>query len=86
MVHRLSIIGVTDFYTICYISTKEFGNQQQVDSFAVAQAEGGTLRVAVGYFFEKEEQLRLYLEENRFKNEKELRILDDLNKREEKVE
>ena len=99
MLKKLSILGVTDFYTICYAVALEFGDkknifvngkQEEVDdieeTFAVALNDEGTLRVVAAYFSESMEPLRKYLEKTRFRTEKEYRILDELKQRDERLE
>jgi hypothetical protein len=50
MLRALSLIGITDFYTLCYIVGLEFRASNVNETFTVAKKDGGLLRVASEQF------------------------------------
>jgi hypothetical protein len=88
---QLSVLGVTDFYTLTYIGTCEFDTANMEsdaveETFAVALDERGDLRVAFDYFKAGKDDILKFLEHNRFKIEKEDRILADEKQKEHDTE
>jgi hypothetical protein len=65
---QLSLIGCTDFFTLCHIISVEFRPYEKTETFAVAKASEGDLMVTAKQFDPDDHDIRSFLSNNTFRD------------------